>query len=122
MAKVLVVEDSAFDRKIIRAVLEKARYVVVEAENGEMGLRLLAEASPDCVLVDIFMPVMGGTTMIEQMKDQGNATPVLVLTSDEEPVTEQKCAKLGAVFFLRKPVGEEELRDCVAGALHATPG
>jgi CheY-like chemotaxis protein len=80
---VLVVEDDTSTRAMIRHVVEKLGFAVVEAENGQSALDWLAEnPDPAVILLDLIMPEMDGFEFLERLKDQGdeNAIPVVVLT------------------------------------------
>jgi len=84
MAKqVLVVDDNPKNLKLLKVVLQNAGYGVLEAENGEDGVRVAMEKLPDLVLMDIQMPVMDGIEAMKALK-AGQATgaiPVIALTS-----------------------------------------
>ena len=80
---VLIVEDDAPTREMLRRILEKDGWVVSEAENGRVGLERVAEAHPSLVLLDLMMPEMDGFTFVEELRRTrlGQRVPVVVLTA-----------------------------------------
>lgn len=107
--KVLVIEDSSFQRKHIVRILTDAGYEVVQASNGAEGLEMLASEKPEIVCTDLLMPDMDGVEFLLKKKESGNTVPAFVLSSDIQKTTQDKCRDLGAVNFLNKPVDAAEL-------------
>ncbi len=106
MTRVLVVDDSALMRRVLTQVLSHAGCEVVQARNGEEGLRRLLEDEPDVVTLDINMPQMDGLTALSLMM-QARPTPVVMvssLTAQGAQSTFEALA-LGAVDFVAKPGG-----------------
>lgn len=105
MGKVLVVDDDAVNRLILKSMLLKAGHDVIEAENGSIAFDLFKKEAPQLVLMDIMMPVMDGYEATRLIKEntEGRFVPVIVLTamSDEEELV--KCVASGADDFLTKP-------------------
>ncbi len=102
--KVLLVDDSPHVRKLLRAVLEKEKFQVVEAENGQVGLDRVKDAMPDIVLCDLSMNIMDGEEFLRRIK-QGMDTktiPVIMLTGDATEENETKCLEMGASDFVSK--------------------
>ncbi|MCP4537936.1 MAG: response regulator [Chloroflexi bacterium] len=118
MAKVLIVDDSAYQRYKIRQVVETAGYEPLEVTNGHEGLEIITSAMPNCILLDLLMPDMGGEEFLQILRDQGFDIPVIVLTADVQESTRQHCLQLGAVAFTTKPVQETELLDAIKQALN----
>ncbi|MHB8170457.1 MAG: protein-glutamate methylesterase/protein-glutamine glutaminase [Thermincolia bacterium] len=108
MYKVLIVEDSAFMRKIITNILtaDPQLEVVATARNGQEGVQLCAELKPDVVTMDIEMPVMDGLIALEQIMEKNPVSVVMLssLTSEGADAT-MKALELGAVDFVCKPSG-----------------
>ena len=80
-------------------------YAVIEAANGAEGLRLAEEKHPDLILLDIFMPVMDGITMLSKLRstgEGGKTVHVIVLTNSTDAQTIAKVAGFGATDFLIK--------------------
>ncbi len=82
---ILVVEDDAAIREMIRRMLEKEGWTVTEAENGYIALQCMAEHPPELILLDLMMPQMDGFTFIDEMYKQESwrSIPVVVLTAKD---------------------------------------
>ncbi|MBD3306542.1 response regulator [candidate division KSB3 bacterium] len=104
MAKVLIVDDSLFQRRIIRRILQKAQHDVEEASSGQQGLEMVRSVAPDCIILDILMPDVDGLSFLKTLQDQGDTTPVIVLTADIQETTRQECIAYGAKEVLHKPL------------------
>lgn len=106
LIRVLVVDDSAFMRKIITDLLstEPQVQVIGHARNGEQALELIKEHNPDIVTLDIEMPVMDGLSTLEAIMRE-RPLPVIMLSSLTETGSTQtiKALELGAVDFIQKP-------------------
>jgi DNA-binding response OmpR family regulator len=82
---VLVIEDDASMREMLRRTLEKDGWKVAEAQNGKVGLSKLDETAPALILLDLMMPEMDGFEFMDALRRRGNAkrTPVLVITAKD---------------------------------------
>lgn len=102
--RVLVVDDSAFNRVTIGRMLEGMADVEVigYAADGEEGLRKVVDLNPDLITLDLEMPKMGGLRML-QIVMQSMPTPVIVVSSLSEDQYALKALELGAVDFIAKP-------------------
>jgi len=112
----LCVDDSATVRKIISMALTGAGHTAVEAENGRIALDKLSSAKPDCVILDINMPVMGGIEFLSEKKKnlQAASIPVIVLTTQDEAALRSQAIDLGANGFLAKPFDKAALLATIA--------
>ena len=119
MARVLVIDDNASLRALLRLRLEEAGHEVVEAADGDEGLRLYREAGADLVLCDLFLPGKNGVETIRELC-QGGGPRVIAMTGDPElfsgPLL-RMAERLGAATCLRKPFGDEQLLAAVRAAL-----
>lgn len=108
--KVLIVDDAAFMRMIIRDVISKNGYqVVAEAENGAEAIELYGEHIPDLVIMDITMPVMDGIEAVRQiMKNDGNARIVMCSAMGQQSMVIESI-KAGAKDFIVKPFQAERI-------------
>ncbi len=115
---ILLAEDNDINALLARSVLEKAGHMVMRAENGEEALALCLEKRKqgllDLVFMDLQMPVMDGLDALKfireaESREASAELPVYILTADEQPVTRQKAAQLGATGFLTKPLDLNEL-------------
>jgi sigma-B regulation protein RsbU (phosphoserine phosphatase) len=106
------VDDTFLNRRVLRAMLRQDGYEVFEAEDGARGLELARSERPDLVLLDVMMPVMDGYTVCAELKrDPVLAdTPVIFLTSRDEPEDKVRGLRLGAADYITKPFHAEEVR------------
>lgn len=117
MARILIIDDSSFQRGIIRKTLLQAGYETVEAKNGREGLLQAHDAAPDLILLDLVMPEIDGFAVLTELQKQQNRVPVVVVTADIQEITREQCLALGAAGFLNKPVKTEDLITAVQGGL-----
>ena len=106
MQKILVVDDAAVNRELLREMLED-NYVIEMAENGQQALRKLLEFKEElaAVLLDLQMPEMDGFAVIDAMKENGwlEQIPVLVISIESTPEVENRCLEIGVSDFIHKP-------------------
>lgn len=119
---VLIAEDDADTRALIRRALENRGYEVREAADGIEALRALGERRFDLILSDIEMPNLDGMKLMEMKAQKAIPTPVVFLTSRSGPEDEMKAFALGAEDFIRKPVRRDVLLARVQRALTPRPG
>jgi twitching motility two-component system response regulator PilH len=117
MATILVIEDSSFQRKIIAKVLTEQGYTVVMADNGRSGIQKIEEIKPDCVITDLLMPEFDGFQVLEELQAKKVTIPVIVLTSDIQKTTENRCKALGAAAVINKPVNQDTVIQAVQTAI-----
>ena len=109
MARILLVDDSKFQRKCMCRMLSNMGHEVSQAENGEMGLQMYDSEKPDMVITDLLMPVVDGIGLLRGLKERNCKAPVLVVTADIQESTKQECMQLGAKAFLNKPHSSDDL-------------
>ncbi len=104
-ARILVVDDNAFSAEITAEVLRNSGAIVGIACNGQEALDRLHEASYDCVLMDVQMPVMDGieATKLIRQKQAWADVPVLALTSNTSAENRDRCLSAGMDDFVGKP-------------------
>jgi two-component system, cell cycle response regulator DivK len=108
---ILVVEDQADSRQIIRDMLAPTDYEIIEAENGEQALAAIAKQRPDLILMDIQLPIMDGYTATRRIKADPalQSIPIIAVTSYALD-GEAKIAKAtGCVDYVPKPYSPREL-------------
>src|ERR1700761_8474654 len=110
MPRVLTVDDSRAIRQIVSRQLAELGCETDEAEDGEKGLARCAEAQFDLILLDVTMPVMDGPEMLKRLRESGNQTPVIMLTSESKSSVVAGALRLGIVEYILKPFKPEELR------------
>lgn len=113
--RVLIIEDSSFTRRKLTALLEADGHEVSEASNGREGLSRIQEQTPDCIILDLLMPVMDGLEVLETLQQQDSSVPVLVLSADVQESARTRCLELGATTFLEKPA----ISECLLEAVHS---
>ncbi|MEX2464240.1 MAG: response regulator transcription factor, partial [Gaiellaceae bacterium] len=107
-ARILFVDDDADIRGLLRQLLERAGYDLVEASNGKDGLRAFYASAPDLVLLDVSMPEMDGWQTLERIRDLSDV-PVLMLTARTAELERVRGLKTGADDYVAKPFGRQEL-------------
>ena len=115
--RVLVVDDDAVLRRVVRAVLEADGFEVLEAADGEQGLKMAAEARPGVVILDVMMPGLDGIEVCRRMDH--DATKVLMLTALGDVTTEVASLEAGARGYLTKPFSSMDLLDRVEALLRS---
>ena len=110
MKKILVVEDVDFNRDLLVQLLEDD-YEVIEAANGQEGVKLAERERPDLMLMDLSLPVMDGWEATRQLKANDNlrSIPVIALTAHAMKGDEEKALAAGCDDYLVKPLDEDEL-------------
>lgn len=108
-SRVLVVDDEAQYRELLRERLGRKGYQVLSAANGEEALRLAAENAVDVALLDIMMPGIGGLEVLEKLKDGDPYIEAVVLTGHANVDSAIHAMKLGAFDYLAKPYKLAEL-------------
>jgi len=101
--RILVVDDEASVRHVLRSVLELRGCHVCEAGSAEEALRLLPQASPEVAIVDIILPGKSGLALLDEIMSRRPDCRVIVITSHSSPETAGQLERLGADDFLEKP-------------------
>jgi len=120
MARILTVDDSRSVRMIVVREIQALGYEYAEAEDGEKGLQKLTEGQYDLVILDVTMPVLDGPGMLAKMRERGDKTPVLMLTSESKRSIIAGIMKSGISDYILKPFKPEELQAKIQKALHVT--
>jgi DNA-binding NtrC family response regulator len=120
MARILTVDDSRSVRMIVVREVQSMGHEVEEAEDGEKGLEKLEAGSFDLVILDVTMPVLDGPGMLAKMRERGNKTPVLMLTSESKRSIIAALMKSGISDYILKPFKPEELQAKIKKALNLT--
>lgn len=108
--KILLIEDSAFERKAIMNMLKKNGYSdFVEAEDGETGLTKAKSEKPDLVLLDLRLPGMDGLECFKELKKAVPGIKVIVVTIVTRQESVDEATKLGAKAYIMKPITEAKL-------------
>lgn len=116
---ILVVDDKANVRTLLREYLTEQGYRVVVAENGRLALFTARQEKPDLILLDIMMPEMNGTDFIQIYRKEAD-TPIILLTAKLEETDKVLGLELGADDYITKPFGMRELLARVRAVLRRT--
>ena len=120
MTRVLVVDDENDIRGLVRELLERAGHDVVEAPDGNEGLRLFYAEHPDVVILDVSMPGLTGWEVLERIRELGE-TPVIMLTANADELDKVRGLRAGADDYITKPFGRQELLARVGAQLRRRP-
>jgi len=119
---VLIVDDSKFFRTATERTLTKAGYTVITAADGEQGLRVACEKTPNLILLDMLLPKLDGPSVLHQLKADSKTRkiPVLVLTSLSQR-NEEKLVADGAAAFLEKERLAKDFQPLLQAIAHLLP-
>src|SRR6202140_1074116 len=115
--RVLVVDDETAIREAIRMTLEYEGYRIDEARSGQEGIDKATKVPYDAILLDIKMPVLDGIEVLENLKEQKVASPVIMVSGHGDIQTAVECTKRGAFDFLEKPLNRDKLLLSVRNAV-----
>ncbi|SHK50576.1 two-component system, chemotaxis family, response regulator CheY [Reichenbachiella agariperforans] len=114
MKTVLVVDDSAYMRALIKIALNDAGYNVVgEAEDGAKALELARSLQPDLITLDNILPDMFGIEILQQLTNEGNAARIIMISAVGQDRIINKVKKMGAYGYIVKPFEPELLLSVV---------
>jgi len=110
-SRILVIEDTEDNRQIIRDLLTSVGFEIIEALNGEEGVRMAAEQRPDLILMDIQLPVIDGYEATRRIKaiPELAATPIIAVTSYALAGDEAKTKAAGCDGYVAKPFSPRQL-------------
>ncbi len=117
MAKILIVDQVGFTRRLTRKIL-CSDHEITEAANGLQALDILVGQHFDCIITDTRMPVMSGFELLQRLDEQGSKIPVIVLTEDMRSSTKRFCGEHGALAVCHKPVDGDQIRSTVEKAIN----
>jgi CheY-like chemotaxis protein len=112
MAVILVIDDAATVRLLMRRVLAEAQHTVIEAPDGDVGLSLFADQRPALVITDLFMPNREGIETIQQLRRLSPAAKIIAMSSSSTASGKLylgAAKKLGANAILAKPFNPAQL-------------
>ncbi len=107
--KILIVDDQPEHRHLVMSILAPLGFIVIEACSGEACLVQVQQQLPDLILLDLSMPGLDGTETARQLRQQGYATPILVLSANAYPTDRLNAINAGCNDFLAKPIQVNEL-------------
>jgi DNA-binding response OmpR family regulator len=119
--RVLVIDDDADIRLLLRQLLERAGFAVDEAADGKTGLRQLFANVPSLVILDVSMPELDGYQTLERIRDLSDV-PVLMLTARTQELEKVRGLSAGADDYVAKPFGRQELLARIQALLRRSGG
>src|SRR5438477_2330049 len=115
--RILVIDDETAIREAIKMTLEYEGYKVDESRSGQDGLDRATKYTVDAILLEIKMPVLDGIEVLENLKEQKIASPVIMVSGHGDVHTAVECTKRGAYDFLEKPLNRDKLLLTVRNAV-----
>ena len=114
MTTVLIVDDSALDRKIVGAILERDGLHVTYAEDGKIALEVMQRELPQIVLTDLEMPVMNGLELVRAIKEHYPSTPVVLVTGAGSEEIAAEALRAGAATYVPKRCLQDKLPEAIS--------
>lgn len=116
---ILIIEDHIQFRELLVKILKRENATVLEAADGQEGLRMLTEHQPDVSICDIFMPVMSGHEFVIAAKADPttHAIPIIIITAVEQKSEAVNATERGAETYLLKPFNSTDLIDKIRQVL-----
>ncbi len=113
MKRILIVEDKATSRELLRTVLEKQGYAVTEAADGEEALQRARMEAPDLILLDLQMPILNGYNVLSELRreDRFATIPIVAVTASAMHGDREKALAAGFDGYLTKPLALSDLRN-----------
>lgn len=120
--RLLVVDDNAMNRFLVKSILQKFNLVIHEAENGESALHMLKTHTYDIILMDEVMPGMRGSEVISRIREEKHPAdlPILGFTAGDTPEEDAKIMEAGANGIITKPVNHDKIIEGLCGAIRLT--
>ena len=121
MPHILVADDDATTRQMLRGILKSAKFDVATVSDGAAALKALRKKKFDLLLLDIWMPKMSGLDVLAQLHGETGAPKIVVMTSDQTPETMLRTMRGHVYQFVSKPLEESSLLELVRDALSKQP-
>ena len=112
---ILYVEDNELNRRMVRDLLKRTSYKLIEAHDGEAGIATALAERPDLILMDIQLPKVSGLEAMRRLRAEAAtaATPIIALTSFALSGDDRKAKEAGATAYLAKPYSPFALLDLI---------
>jgi two-component system, cell cycle response regulator DivK len=116
---VLYVEDNEYNLKMVRQLLARTSYRLIEATDGEMGVATALEETPDLILMDVQLPKLSGLDATRRLRADPKTAdvPIVVITSFALSGDDQKAKDAGASVYLAKPYSPRELLQMIRNSV-----
>lgn len=108
--KLLIVDDSAFSRRMInKAIPDSWEAAISEANDGESALAMCETLNFDYIFLDLTMPEMDGIEVMKRLNEKKYAAKVFIISADIQQAVREEAEELGAIAFIPKPISAEKL-------------
>lgn len=115
--KILVIDDSAVIRRMVRDMLPAGNFEVLEAKDGEQGLKLIRDERPNLIMLDFLLPKVSGWEVFQQLektsKTEGKMTPLVLMSGRKEEVAEKIAEPFEYFEFIEKPFEKKSLIEAI---------
>lgn len=117
--KILVIDDSNVIRNMVRDMLPKGNFEVLEAKDGLQGFNLIRQERPNLIMLDFLLPKMSGWEVFQQIQTQPDlqAIPLVLMSGRKEEVTEKLQEPFEYFEFVQKPFDQRELIEAIKSAM-----
>ena len=122
MAKIMIVDDSAMSRRMLRDILQSDGHEVIEAQDGMAALEGYFLQKPDLVMLDLIMRGMYGLDVLAKLREMDPKALAIVASADIQSSTRRLAVEAGAVGFITKPFNGQEIIAAVHRALAGENG
>ena len=121
-ATILIVDDAAFMRAMLKRILDDAGYEIVgEAVNGREAVQMYEELTPDLVTMDMVMPEMGGMEALQAIRGRDHKAKVVIVSAVDQRENLLEAIRSGATEYIVKPFDESRVMKAVRRALGQSP-
>ncbi len=117
-ANILIVEDDAQNMNMLNKMISSLQHNPILAENGLSALSQLEKQPVDLVLLDILMPEMEGTELLELLRETNMDVNVIVISANIQDTVRDRCMNLGVSEFFGKPPDKEKLKMAIEDILN----
>jgi DNA-binding response OmpR family regulator len=122
MEKILIVDDDAELRETVSILLERERFIPIQAVDGQSGLEKAFSTKPNLLIVDLRLPGLSGIEVCKQLRANRITTPIIVLSAAADEVDKVLLLEVGADDYVVKPFGTRELLARIRAVLRRSAG
>ena len=113
MAKILIIDDSTFQRSILKKIVNTTSHEFFEVSDGQSAINYFTENDVDLIFCDLLMPGISGFDVLKKLALVKPNTPAIVITADIQESVRDECLELGAKKFLNKPVNKQQVLSAI---------
>lgn len=119
MKKILYVEDTPLNLKLVKKILMSAGYEMIEAVDGTQGLQQAQKEKPDLILMDVNLPDIDGLQVTRQLKAMSHTRhiPIIAVTANTMHGDRENCLRAGCDGYIPKPIAKNELLTAISSFL-----